>query len=162
MKPRLTTCTALAFLVTAIAFPIGLMFPPSPASAQTGAAPATAAKSASGSTSDPMARVEKRISTLHAQLKITAAEEPQWQKFADVMRDNAQKMNQSASDRAQKFQSMNAVDNMKSYADLAVQHGQNMQALAVAFTDLYNSMSPDQQKVADQVFRNRTARKRSG
>jgi hypothetical protein len=102
-----------------------------------------------------MARVEQRIATLHAQLQITAAEEPQWQEFARVMRANAQKMEESASKRAAKFQSLSAVENIKSYADMAVEHGQNVQRLAVAFESVYNVMSPDQKKMADTVFRER-------
>jgi hypothetical protein len=102
-----------------------------------------------------MARVEQRIATLHAQPQITAAEEPQWQEFAKVMRANAQKMEENASKRAAKFQSLNAVENMKSYADMAVEHGQNVQRLAAAFEIVYNVMSLDQRKLADTVFRER-------
>src|SRR5476649_2994675 len=38
------------------------------------------------------ARVEQRISELHAKLKITPAQDEQWNKFADVMRDNGHTM----------------------------------------------------------------------
>jgi protein CpxP len=34
-------------------------------------------------------RVERRIKELHTQLRITPAEEPQWNQFAQVMRENA-------------------------------------------------------------------------
>jgi hypothetical protein len=107
-----------------------------------------------------MARVEQRITTLHGQLQITAAEEPQWQQFAQVMRENAQKMEQAATGRAEKFRSLNATENMKSYAEIAVEHGQNVQRLAVAFEGVYNVMSPEQKKVADEVFRNRAEQRR--
>lgn len=160
MKPNLITYVAAAILVAAITSPFSIVFQSAPASAQTGAAPPPTSTAAAGSaTSQMMAKVEKRISELHSQLKITAAEEPQWQQFADVMRENAQKMNQSAVQRAQKFQSMSAVESMKSYADLAVEHGQYVQRLATAFENLYNTMPPEQQKLADQVFRGRAARK---
>jgi len=158
MKARLTTYTALAFLVAAAALPAGIVLQPAPAGAQTSAAPASK-PAATPTEKQMMARVEKRISDLHSQLKITAAEESQWKQFADVMRDNAEKMNQSAAERAQKFQSLNAAENMKSYADMAVVHGENMQKLAAAFETLYSAMTPEQQKTADAVFRSRAARR---
>jgi hypothetical protein len=40
-------------------------------------------------------RVENRIKDLHAQLHITPAEEPQWNQFAGVMRENAREMDQT-------------------------------------------------------------------
>lgn len=57
--------------------------------------------------------------------------------------------------RAAKFQSLNAAENMKSYADMAVEHSQNVQRLAAAFESVYNVMSLDQKKLADAVFRER-------
>jgi hypothetical protein len=154
MKPKLMTYAAVITLVAAAASPFAIALRCSSASAQTSTAPPSTSKSAAEkATSKMMARVEKRISALHSQLKITAAEESLWQQFADVMRENAQKMNQ----RTQKLQSMNAVESMKSYADLVVEHGQDLQTRATAFEKLYNTMPPDQQKLADQVFRGRAA-----
>jgi len=40
-------------------------------------------------------RVENHIKRLHAQLRITPAEQPQWDQFAQVMRDNARDMDQA-------------------------------------------------------------------
>jgi hypothetical protein len=40
-------------------------------------------------------RVENHIKQLHAQLRITPAEQPQWDQFAQVMRDNARDMDQA-------------------------------------------------------------------
>ena len=73
--------------------------------------------------------------------------------FAQVMRDNAQHMRQAADDRANKLKTMNASDNMLSYAQLAMQHAQDVQNLATAFQPLYAALSPDQQKTADVMFR---------
>jgi hypothetical protein len=102
-----------------------------------------------------MVRVEQRVAILRAQLKITATEEAQWQQFATVMRDNAQKMDQAAAERAKMFRSLNAVENLKSYGAMAVDHGQNVQKLVQAFETLYNIMPPEQKKLADEVFRSR-------
>ncbi|HEX4151059.1 MAG TPA: Spy/CpxP family protein refolding chaperone, partial [Steroidobacteraceae bacterium] len=74
-------------------------------------------------------RVERRIRELHAQLRITQAEEPQWKQFADVMRENARDMDQVFMQRAQQFETMNAVQNMQSYEQLAEAHAQRLQKL---------------------------------
>ncbi|MGO9443537.1 MAG: Spy/CpxP family protein refolding chaperone [Thiobacillaceae bacterium] len=98
--------------------------------------------------------VEKRIKDLHAQLKITDQQTPQWDGFAQTMRDNAQKMDQAFHDRAQKLGSLNADDAMKSYAALAELHADNMQKLAAAFSALYGTLSDDQKKIADVLYQN--------
>ena len=98
-------------------------------------------------------RVEQRIADLHARLHITPDQQALWEPFAQVMRDNAQHMRQAADDRANKLKTMNASDNMLSYAKLAMQHAQDVQNLATAFQTLYAALSPDQQKTADVMFR---------
>lgn len=98
-------------------------------------------------------RVENRIKELHAQLRITSAEEPQWNQFAEVMRDNARSMDQTFSERAQNFESMNAVQNMQSYEKLAQTHAQDLEKLVPAFQKLYDAMPDQQKQLADQVFR---------
>jgi hypothetical protein len=54
-------------------------------------------------------RVEKHIKQLHAQLHITPAEQPQWDQFAQVMRENARDMDQAFMRRAQQYPTMNAM-----------------------------------------------------
>ena len=98
-------------------------------------------------------RVEQRIKELYSQLRITPAERPQWDQFAEVMRDNARDMDHAWLQRVDHFQSMNAVQNMQSYEQIAEQHAQHVQKLASAFQNLYNSMSDQQKQLADQVFR---------
>jgi hypothetical protein len=98
--------------------------------------------------------VEERITNLRAKLQITPEEQPQWDKFAQVMRDNAQQMRQSAGERAAKLKDMKAPDNMQSYAQLAMLHAQDLQNLTAAFQPLYASLSPEQQRAADELFRN--------
>jgi hypothetical protein len=98
-------------------------------------------------------RVEGRIKELHAQLHITPAEEPQWNEFAQVMRENARDMDQAFMQRAQQFPTMNAVQNMQSYEQISEQHAQRVQKLVPAFQKLYDAMPDQQKRLADQVFR---------
>ena len=107
------------------------------------AAPA-AAKAAS--------HVEQRIKALHDQLKITAAEEPQWAAVVQVMRDNAQTVGSLAAERRQKAQSMNAVEDLRAYQAIAEAHAAGIGKLVTAFDALYAAMPPEQQKNADAVF----------
>jgi hypothetical protein len=127
-------------------------------SAQTrGPAPSAAAPAAgkAASASGAAARVEQRIKELRAQLKITPAEETQWQQFAQTMRDNARDMDQALMQRAQQFPSMNAVEDMQSYEQIAEAHVQHLQKLLPAFQNLYTAMSPEQKTGADEIFRAR-------
>ena len=98
-------------------------------------------------------RVERRIKELHAQLQITPAEEPQWNEFAQVMRENARDMDQAFMQRAQQFPTMNAVQNMQSYEQISEEHAQRVQKLVPAFQKLYDAMPDQQKQLADQVFR---------
>ena len=98
-------------------------------------------------------RVERRIKELHGQLQITPAEEPQWNEFAQAMRENARDMDQAFVQRAQQFPTMNAVQNMQSYEQLSEAHAQRVQKLVPAFQKLYDAMPDAQKRVADQVFR---------
>lgn len=103
--------------------------------------------------------VEQRISDLHTQLKITDAQSKQWDAFAQTMRDNAMKTSQAFHDRAQKLSSMNADEAMKSYAQLAQNHADNMQKLSSAWSDLYSVLSDDQKQTADAMYRNQSAKR---
>jgi len=98
-------------------------------------------------------RVEGRIKELHAQLRITPAEEPQWNEFAQVMRENARDMDQAFLQRAQQFPTMDAVQNMQSYEQIAEEHAKRVQKLVPAFQKLYDAMPDQQKRLADQVFR---------
>ena len=128
-----------------------------PAQSPAPAAPPAAASSSM--TSHPVPgknmeeRVENHIKQLHAQLQITPAEQPQWDQFAQVMRENARDMDQAFMQRAQQYPTMNAMQNMQSYEQMAEAHVQHLQKLVPAFDNLYNAMPEQQKKLTDQVFR---------
>ncbi|MDR3415463.1 MAG: Spy/CpxP family protein refolding chaperone [Nevskia sp.] len=127
-----------------------------PASAGGDAAPPATAPSTAAAESHAKKHedfVEKRIKELHAKLNITDAQSQKWDAFAETMRDNAQKTDNAFHERADKMATQNADDSMKSYAALAQLHADNMQKLAAAFSDLYATLSDDQKKIADKLFR---------
>ena len=111
--------------------------------AQSLSASTPSAASPSGATDAAAARVETRIKELHAQIGITQAQAAQWDRFAQVMRDNARDMDRILSERAQQFPSMNAVQDMQSYEQVAEAHAQHLQKLVPAFQSLYEALSPE-------------------
>jgi hypothetical protein len=113
----------------------------------------TAQPVAARPTPNMQAMVEQRIKDLHTRLHITAAEQSQWDQFAQSMRDNAKATDALYNARAEKMDTMTAVENMQSYAAIAQQHAEDMQKLLPAFQKLYDSFSDAQKKQADQVFR---------
>ncbi len=109
---------------------------------------------ASPSSADANA-VEARIKELHRKLHITAAQKPQWDNLAQVMRDNAQAMSDLKKQRASDAQTMNAVDVVKSYESVIEAHEDGMKKFVPPFEALYNTMSDAQKKTADSLFRTR-------
>lgn len=99
------------------------------------------------------AGVESHITNMHSKLKITAAEEEQWAKVADVMRDNAKEMDQLNNARMANAKSMNAVDDLKSYGEMTDVHAGEIKKFTAAFSALYADMSDAQKVQADELFR---------
>jgi uncharacterized protein Yka (UPF0111/DUF47 family) len=95
--------------------------------------------------------VDQRIASLHEELKITPAEESDWQQVATTMKDNADAMAKLAADKANQ-PGMTAVQDLQTYTDFAQAHVTHLQKLTTAFTKLYGAMPDDQKKLADQVF----------
>ena len=116
------------------------------------AAPEAMASAAEPAGNSP---VEARIKDLHKRLKITDAQKPQWDALAQVMRDNAQAMENLQKQRASDTQSMSAVDVVKSYGSVIEAHEAGMKKFIPAFEALYNSLSDAQKKIADSLFRSR-------
>ena len=99
-------------------------------------------------------RTEAHIKALHQTLKITPAQEELWAALTEVMRENAKSMDSLIqARRAEKAKSMNAVEDLKSYSEIAEAHVEALKKFIPAFEDLYNAMSDDQKKNADAIFR---------
>ena len=133
---------------------------PSVGFAQTAApAPPTAAPVAAPSSGSPapsvatQAAVDQRIRTLQSQLGITEAQMPLWSAFAQAMRENAAATDALFTQRAGAVATMNAPDNMHSYAQIARAYAENTERLATAFDSLYASLSDTQKSAADTLFR---------
>jgi periplasmic protein CpxP/Spy len=99
--------------------------------------------------------VEQRITQLHAELKIAPDQESKWNSVAQAMRDNAANMEKLVAEKKQTApQNMTAVDDLQTYQEFAQAHVDGLKNLTSAFKSLYDSMSDQQKKNADQVFAN--------
>jgi periplasmic protein CpxP/Spy len=107
-------------------------------------------------------RVEARIKDLHAGLKITSAQEDQWNKVTQVMRDNAKIMDALNQARFEKAKDMSAVEDLKSYSEVAQAHADELKNFIPVFEELYAGMSDDQKKAADILFRHGSHKKPKG
>ena len=97
-------------------------------------------------------RVEDRIKDMHSKLAITAAQEEQWAKVVEVMRENAIQMDSLTKTRAEKA-NMSAIDDLNSYSEITNAHADGLKKFTPAFKTLYDGMSDTQKKNADAIFR---------
>jgi uncharacterized protein Yka (UPF0111/DUF47 family) len=161
LKPDLTWRARKASTLTtfaAAAFSVALLAAPVFAKAQS----STTSTNASGaSTMDQHAAraethadtIDQRITSLHEELKITPAEETDWNAVAQTMRDNADAMEKLASQKqAQSEKGMTAVEDMQTYGEFAQAHVDHLKKLTSVFETLYDAMPKQQQALADQVF----------
>jgi periplasmic protein CpxP/Spy len=151
---KLRTSLLSAALFTGVAA-LGL----TPALAEAAPAPANAA--AAGSEAHhhgqawltPGQLVDGRIAFLKTELKITPAQEGEWQQYAAVMRQNAQSLDQAiANSRQHQGGAMNAVQRMEIRGQFAKIRAENQARLLTAFRPLYASLSPEQQQVANALM----------
>ena len=98
-------------------------------------------------------RTELRIKEMHAKLKITSAQEEQWAKVAQAMLDDAKTMDALTQIRVDHAKDMTAVDDLKSFGEIADAYANGIKKMIPVFADLYASMSDAQKKEADAFFR---------
>jgi hypothetical protein len=120
--------------------------------------PPAAATPAPGPLPTPEAAADARLNALQAQLHITDAQMPQWKAFAQAMRQNASSTDALFRQRAQSVTTMSALDNMKSYAQIARAYADSTQALAEAFEPLYLALNDQQRHTIDALFHSEAAK----
>ncbi len=106
--------------------------------------------------------IETRIKKLHADLKITPAQETLWSSVAQVMRENHKEMEGLTKAREKSAKTMTAVEDLKSYSEIISAHAAGLKKFIPPFEALYASMSDEQKKNADMIFRGRTHKKSMG
>ena len=68
------------------------------------------------------------------------------------MRDNARQMHEAIEQREQAAKNTTAMDDLKGYQAIANAHAQSLAKLIPAFQKLYDTLSDDQKKKADDIF----------
>jgi len=96
---------------------------------------------------------EAQIKQLQATLNITEAQEELWNNLTQVMRENAKDMDALGKDRAEGTKTLNAVEHMKFHSQITEAHLEQMKKLIPPFEAFYSSMSDEQRKTTDAVFR---------
>ena len=98
-----------------------------------------------------VALMDAHIRTLHDRLRITDAQQLQWDALAGALMANARHMgalrDQFPGDPS------SAPARLRRYAAIEQAHGEDAQRIVAPFEQLYAVMSPDQQKLADDTFR---------
>lgn len=156
--------TKYKYSLAAIALAVGLAGSGAavlPALAQTdNAAPAAAASDHHDrhhgwkhNAADEARRLDGRIAALKAELKITDAQAPLFDKVADAMRQNAAERHQAFEQmRGERDKPHSAIERLEARSHFAQLRAQQTDRLLVAFKPLYASLSPDQKRAADDLM----------
>jgi periplasmic protein CpxP/Spy len=115
----------------------------------------------------PTERVEARLAYVKTALKITDAQHSQWDAYANLVRKNAQDMEQRFTSRKSaepghpRHQRPNAIERLERAQAFHAETVTRINQLLSVEKPLYAALSPEQQKVADVVL-NRGIRSKQG
>jgi hypothetical protein len=96
--------------------------------------------------------VEGRIASLKTELKITDGQTPQWNRFADALRDTAKSMNGMHEQMMQASQGVTLPEQLDRREKLMSGHLASLKTLKDALGSLYSSFSDEQKKIADGLM----------
>jgi hypothetical protein len=111
--------------------------------------------------SRPTERVDAKLAYVKTALKITDAQQSQWDAYASFVRKNAQDMEQrfqsrrSAHSEHSKHQRPNAIERLERTQSFLADAVTRINQLLAVEKPLYAALSPEQQKVADVVLNRR-------
>ena len=94
--------------------------------------------------------MEGRLASMRTKLKITDEQMPQWNAFADAMRDNARRMTEMH-EKMGPAVSLSAPERLDRMEKMTAGMMEAAQSTKAAFMPLYSVMSAEQKKMADTV-----------
>ena len=116
----------------------------------------------------PSERVEARLAYVRTALKITDAQQPQWENFANVMRKHARAMDQRLQERHARFEAargargegarrpdgrnVNAIDRLERTQQRMAERSARLSEVITAAKPLYAALSPEQKQIADGML----------
>ena len=102
---------------------------------------------------DPTRHIEGRIAFLKAELKITDSQAPLFERVAQAMRDNAKAMRDAYERRrGDRDKPRTAVESLQARVSAGQSRIEQTQRFLAAFTPLYDSLSDEQKKTADELL----------
>ena len=113
----------------------------------------------------PSERVEARIAYVKAALKITDAQQPQFDALAEVMRRHATQMDARFAqmrDQRGRGQSMTAIERLEQRRAFMSQGAEMLNEMLAAAKPLYAALDADQKKIADDLVGRSWRGKRGG
>ena len=103
---------------------------------------------------DPVARAEKHLGELKAELNLTAAQQPAWQTFSGQVNDQAKNMaamRDQMRGNAQSMPNKSAPERMAKMADWMKDRAQKMEKMADAVKTFYATLTTEQQATFDKM-----------
>jgi len=104
----------------------------------------------------PSERVEARLAQAKTKLKITAAQEAQWNAFADVTRRHAKAADEPfkamRDGKESQGKRLTAVERLERRQQMAAAHSQRLTEVIAAAKPLYAALSPEQKVIADDML----------
>jgi protein CpxP len=97
---------------------------------------------------DPAAYAQKRLSRLKSDLRITPEQEPQWSAFSNTVTQQMQQF--KAAHQSRKDLPAKAPERIDRQVEMMKQRVASFEVIAQAAKNLYASLAPDQQQIADQ------------
>jgi protein CpxP len=159
-------------LLPSMLLSVGLALAAAPALAQDATPgakdPKAAQKSQRQARALPSERVEARITELKSALKITSAQEPQWNAFADTLRKQARagddrvKARRASMEKGAKPAPMTAIQRLEQRQAFMKAATASMDEVLASARPLYAALSPEQKKTADDLMAKHGGHRRGG
>ena len=105
-----------------------------------------------GGMMEPGARAEQRLARLKSELKVTAAQEPLWQAFAEKSKVRAGKGMQARRESMQSDKPVPAPERMAQMQAVMTERLAAMESVHESFNRLYAALTPEQKAAADKHF----------
>jgi hypothetical protein len=102
---------------------------------------------------DMAGHVEGRIAFLKTELKITEAQSPQWNQFAEALRANARRMTETRGMMSQDGAAMSAPVRLDHMETMMTDMLESVRTTKAALTPLYAVLTDEQKKLADDLIR---------
>ncbi len=118
--------------------------------------PAAAPSGVSELACRPYEHIDGQLAYIKAELKITPAQEAQWNVFANVFRDDKEKQAHNchrAQEQNRQMMAASLPDSMNLKAQRLTEQLDSLRKLEAAVQLFYDSLSRDQKKVADEIMK---------